>query len=199
MYIIKKTDKKITSLFDSVWDCANIAEISQNNWSQFEKAPKTTAKLLYSDFGIHIRMQTEEKPLLARCTEQNGPVHLESCMEFFVRPNEEDKRYINFEFNAFGTMYLALRTGRPDKNFVENNKEYFEVQSCVDEKAWTLGFVIPFEFIKKHFGECSKTLWGNLYKCGEETEYEHYASYYPLDPEKVDFHAPQFFGKFILE
>ena len=60
MYIIKKTDKKITSLFDNAWDSANIAEISQNNWSQFEKAPKTTAKLLYSDFGIHIRKNSHQ-------------------------------------------------------------------------------------------------------------------------------------------
>jgi len=199
MYIIKKIDKKITSISDKAWDIANIAEVNIKNWEQYDYIPNTIAKILYSDYGLHVQMQTDEKPLLARYTNQNEPVNTDSCMEFFIRPNENDDRYLNFEFNAFGTMYLAVRTNRYDPVHPDKNKEYFEVKSYVDDKKWIHQFMIPFEFIDEIYGSYTKTMYGNLYKCGDETEREHYASYYPLDPNAVDFHKSEYFGEFILE
>lgn len=199
MYIIKKVDQKITTIDDKVWNIANVAEVNVKNWGQYDYIPNTTAKILYSDYGIHVQMQTDEKPLLARYTQQNDPVNTDSCMEFFVRPNENDDRYLNFEFNPFGTMYFAIRTNRYDPVNPDKNKEYFEVNSYVDDKKWILQFTIPFEFIASIFGSHTSTMYGNLYKCGDETEREHYGSYYLLDPNSVDFHRSEYFGEFILE
>ncbi|MBR1970023.1 MAG: hypothetical protein IKA17_06675 [Clostridia bacterium] len=67
-----------------------------------------------------------------------------------------------------------------------------------DARCFNLEF-IPFEFIDEIFGGHTKKMYGNLYKCGEDTEKEHYVTYYPIVSEKLDFHRPEFFGEFVLE
>ncbi len=199
MYIIKKTDRNITDIYDEAWDSANVAEISTINWAEYDYCPKTTAKLLYNENGIYIQMKTDEKPLLARVTEKNGEIYKDSCMEFFICPKEGDKRYMNFELNPFGTMYFNLRTGRDDGEKQYMDRDCFNIISKVEEDLWTLQYVIPFDLIDKIFGGHSKNMKGNLYKCGDETERVHFLSYYPIKTEAPDFHRSEFFGDFILE
>ncbi len=199
MYIIKKTDKKITDIFDKAWEEAAVANLDIQCEERYTYMPKTSAKMLYSDYGLHVQMVTEEKPLLARFREQNNMVCKDSCMELFIRPNENDMRYLNFEFNPFGTMYFAIRTGRPDKVFPDKDKSFFEVQSYVDDKKWTLQFVIPFAFIDEVYGGHTDKMYGNFFKCGDETEVMHYCSYYPVAPGDADFHRSEYFGEFALE
>lgn len=199
MYIIKKTENNINCINDKAWDSANIANIDKINWEGFGCPPKTSAKLLYNDYGIYVQLTTDEKPLLARWCDKNSHVHLDSCMEFFFRPNENDPRYFNFEFNPFGTMYFALRTSRYDPTHPDKDKKYFNVKSYVDDTKWVLQFCVPFEFIDEIFGSHTKTIYGNLFKCGDETENPHYATYYPISTEGPDYHRPEFFGEFVLE
>ena len=54
-------------------------------------------------------METDEEEIVARCRTQNGNVCGDSCMELFIRPNENDERYINIEFNAFNTINIGFR------------------------------------------------------------------------------------------
>lgn len=199
MYIIRKTDIDIKCINDDAWELADNAELDKFNWPQYGHPPKATAKILYNDYGIYVRLETDEKPLLARYCNQNDMVSDDSCMEFFFRPNENDPRYFNFEFNPFGTMYLGVRTSLFDPVHPEKDKKYFNVKSYVDDKRWVLQFCIPFEFIDGIFGSHTKTMYGNLYKCGKETQNRHYATYYPIDTEEPDHHRPEFFGEFVLE
>ncbi|MBR4890623.1 MAG: carbohydrate-binding family 9-like protein [Clostridia bacterium] len=199
MYIIKKTENNISCINDKAWDLASVASLDKINWPEFPCSYKTTAKLLYNENGIYVRLETDEKPLLARFSNQNDTICCDSCMEFFVRPNENDPRYINFEFNPFGTMYMSVRTSRFDPVFPDKDKKYFNVKSYVDDKKWVLQFCIPFEFIDEIFGSHTKKIYGNLYKCGNETVKRHYATYYPIDTEQPDYHRPEFFGEFILD
>lgn len=199
MYIIKKTENKINCINDKAWENANIANIDTINWQGYGDVPKTYAKLLYSDYGIHVRLETDENPVLARFRNQNDAVCNDSCMELFIRFNENDPRYFNFEFNPFGTMYLALRTSRFDSVHPTEDKKYFDVKSYVDDKKWVLQFTIPFEFINEKLGGHTKKMYANIYKCGDETINPHYATYYPISTETPDYHRPEFFGEFILE
>ncbi len=200
MYIIRKTETPITTLCDAAWEQAELAELQQLNWKEdYPYNPGMQARILYSNFGIHIKLTTQEQPLLARETKQNGDVCKDSCMEFFFRPNVDDPRYLNFEFNPFGTMYLGIRTGRDDSAFPTEDKKYFGAKSEVDDKEWNLMFTVPFEFIERNFGKCDKVMYGNLYKCGDEVENTHYLTYYPIDVPEPDYHRPEFFDKFVLE
>ena len=199
MYTIKKTDKKITDLFDAAWEQAELADVACKNWPEYTANPGMQARVLYSAYGLHVRLTTQEQPLLARETRQNGDIYKDSCMEFFFRPNPEDPRYLNFEFNPFGSMYLGIRTGRYDPAFPAEDKKYFEVVSDVTDKEWNLMFTVPFAFMEREFGVCAKKFYGNFYKCGDEVLPKHYLTYYPIDLEAPDFHRPEFFGEFILE
>ena len=199
MYIIKKTVNRKLDMFDAEWEKANVAEVTHINWNEFPDAPYTTAKILYNDYGIWVQMQTDEKDILARCTKQNGPVSNDSCMEFFFRPNENDPHYLNFEFNAFGTMYHAVRTDRYNFKNPEVTNSFFDVKSYIEEGNWILQYCIPFTYIDAHFGSHTKTMYGNLYKIGLDTVLKHSATYAPIDWPNPDFHRPEFFVEFVLE
>lgn len=196
MYTIKKSTI-INNINDPVWKSAKDIKIETINWEEFAFKPNMIAKLLYSDFGLHIKLTTDEKNLIATKRKQNEQVCEDSCMEFFFRPNENNPHYINFEFNPFGTMYSAIRTSRKDAHYPVENKYYFNVISDVTENEWSLFFTVPFEFIDKNFGGHTDKIYGNIYKCGGQTE--HYLSLFPISSENPDFHRPEFFGEFILE
>ena len=199
MYLIKKVNHTVKDIYDKVWDDANVANVNKFNWDKERNTPVTEARILYSEYGLHIRMKTDEKPLLARYTEQNSAVCCDSCMEFFIKPFNRDERYMNFEFNAFGTMYHSVRMSRDEFSFYDCSKEDFGVISNVADGEWTIMFTIPFRIINCIYGGYSKTMYGNIYKCAEDTESPHYASYYEIETPKPDFHRPEYFGEFELE
>ena len=199
MYTIKKVTTPITDIFDAASEKAECAKVETNNWPEYDYTPGMQARLLYSDYGIHVKLTTQEQPLLARETKQNGAIYKDSCMEFFFSPKADDKRYINFEINPFGTMYLAIRTGRTDPSFPTEDKRYFGIVSDVTDKEWSLCFTVPFAFIEKYFGGCDKVFRGNIYKCGDETVREHYVTYYPMPINPPDYHRSDCFGEFVLE
>lgn len=199
MYKIKKVDHRITCKCDEAWASAEAAKVNIRNWDIGGDAPDTEARLLWSDYGIHVRMETDEAQVLARETRPNGECYKDSCMEFFLRPKLEDERYINLEFNPFGTTYFAVRKSREEYEFTKWGREDFGVKTKVTEGKWVLLFTIPFEILDELFGKHDKVFFGNLYKCGEDTAVEHYASYYPIKSATPDFHLPEYFGEFMLE
>ena len=199
MYTVKKASKIIKCGFDSEWDNAEVARVETINWDSFPKVCNVTAQLLYSDYGLHVRMETDEKPLLITQTQQNSAVCEDSCMEFFFKGNKDDARYVNFEFNAMGTMYLNFRTSRYDGDHPIEDASYFNVQSTITPEKWVLFYTVPFEFLEKYYGSYTKEMWGNFYKCGDNTDHKHYQTYFPISTEKPDYHCPQYFGKIVLE
>lgn len=199
MYKINKADHIVNDIHDPVWSSAQVAEIMTVNWDQPKYLPKTTAYLLYSDLGLHIKMVTDERPLRATETEQNGRICEDSCMEFFIRPNENDPRYINFEINPIGTMYLSVRYDRYDFEYLPETADFFGIVSEITPDTWTLMYTIPFDYIDSIFGTHTNRMLGNFYKCGEKTTHPHLLTYYPVKHPNPDFHIPSTFGDFILE
>ena len=199
MYTVKKASKVIECAFDKEWEKAEVARVETGNWEGYSKVYNVTAQLLYSEKGLHVRMETDEKPLRITQTEQNAAVCEDSCMEFFFKGNKDSDKYFNFEFNAMGTMYLGFRTGRYDNEPPTEDAKYFGVQSTITPEKWVLFYTVPFEFIEKYYGSYTKEMLGNFYKCGDKTVKKHLQSYYPMKTEKPDFHRPEYFGSIVLE
>ncbi len=197
MYIVKKINLPLNDINSPIWEDANVVEINVANWDDFPCGPSTQARLLYSNEGLHIKLTTDEKPLLARCNNQNDMVCEDSCMEFFFRPNSADPHYINFEFNPFGTMYMSISLKRGESRFLCEDKAYFDVRSIITGGEWSVMFTVPFEFLDREFDGHTDEFYGNIYKCGGYTE--HYLSLYPIKSEIPDFHRPECFGKFVLK
>ncbi len=197
MYTVKKTDRKITDIKDFAWDSANVAEVTLKNWGDYPCEPYTTARVLYSDYGLHIKLETDEKQLFATHRVQNEEVCEDSCMEFFFRANEDNPAYFNFEFNPFGTMYMSTRRSRLDFHYPEVDRFYFEVQSVVEAEKWTVMFTVPFDFMDSEVGGHTRRMFGNFFKCcGANT---HYLTYTPVATPHPDFHQPTLFGELELE
>ena len=199
MYIIKKTTKEQLGFFDAEWEKATVAQVDKINWPEYDYCPVTTVKMLYNEKGIFVQMETDEEDIIARCTTPNGRVCHDSCMELFLRPNENDARYLNFEFNAFNTLSLGCRKERNDKIVPDVKNTYFNPQSYVEKGLWILQYFIPFEFIDELFGGHTNKMYGNIYKCGEDVKRNHFVTYAPIDTPKPDFHRPEYFEEFILE
>ena len=195
-YVIKKAEASVT---ENSFDIAETAQITYSPFEGFESPFYAEVQLLYTDEAIYVHFKTDEKPLLARRTERDSGVCEDSCMEFFLSPDENDPHYLNFEINPFGALYLHKNLNRYETEAVDAPDELFEIKSVITATSWELFYKIPFSFILSHFEKITDSCKANFYKCGEDTPVEHYACWNEIHLEKPDFHCPQFFGTLVFE
>lgn len=180
------------------------------NWESHTYKPKVEVALLYSNHEIFLKYYISEEYFKAEKTETNQMVCEDSCVEFFVSP-EDDGLYYNFEFNGIGTCLLGSGTGRDNSTRVDTeivsrirrvssmgNKP---VKSSEGEFEWTITIAVPFEVFFKHkvSNLQGKRFRANFYKCGDMVKVPHYVTWNPVGTEKPDYHQPEHFGvlKFI--
>ena len=167
--------------------------------------PKIVFSVTYSDEGFHVHYDAYEKNPKRVMTQHFQPVHLDSCLEWFVRFDpEHSQRYVNFEVNANGVINFSFRMDRYDELFfTEEDAECLNIKTEIFEDYWTIDYTVPFTFIKKYIPDYEfkkgMVLDSNVYKCGDETEFEHYGCWKMVDRTKPDFHLPRYFGKMIIE
>ncbi|HEY5471329.1 MAG TPA: carbohydrate-binding family 9-like protein [Bacteroidales bacterium] len=175
------------------------------NWQQYNYRPEVSFSVQYSDKEIYIKFYITEDYFKAEMTEPNQMVCEDSCVEFFVSP-EEDGIYYNLEFNGIGTCLLGSGTSRADSTPANpaiiskirrlttvGNKPIKEKKGKI---AWTITLAIPFEvfFLHKVNTLKGKTFRANFYKCGDKLPLPHYLTWSPVATEKPDFHQPAHFG-----
>ncbi len=187
-------------------------EIQSVNWSKYSYKPTVRFKIAYCDFGLILQYQVEEKSIRAKAVLDNEDVWKDSCVEFFIAP-QNDGIYYNFEFNCAGVCLLAAgnsRNGREKAplSLVGQIIRYSDLNKKppFDETAtntpWTLFIAIPYVCFFKHPGFIApkkQTLKANFYKCGDDLAEPHYLSWNPIQTEKPDFHRPEFFGSLYFE
>lgn len=92
-----------------------------------------------------------EKAPKADATKHFEPVHLDSCVEWFVNfaPKICD-RYFNFEINANGVINANFRKDRLDKlPLTVGDAEALNIKAQVFDDFWTVDYTVTFDFIKK--------------------------------------------------
>jgi hypothetical protein len=175
------------------------------NWESFNYKPKVTFVIAYSDNEIFLKYYITENYFKAEKTETNQMVCEDSCVEFFVSP-EDDGIYYNLEFNGIGTCLLGTGTSR--ENSTRANPEIVSKirrltsvgEKPVSEKEgkfeWTITVAIPisvfFHHKIKELG--GKSFRANFYKCGDKLSVPHYITWNPVGTETPDFHQPGYFG-----
>jgi hypothetical protein len=180
------------------------------NWEGYNYKPEAALSIAYSDHEIFLKYYVIENYFKAEKTESNQMVCEDSCVEFFVSP-EDDGIYYNLEFNGIGTCLLGAGTERA--NSIRANPEIIskirrlgsEGDKPVREKegtySWTITIAIPFEVFFHHKVKelKGKTFRANFYKCGDNLKIPHYVTWNPVGTEKPDYHQPAYFGllKFI--
>jgi hypothetical protein len=207
---VKKTELKsaypdLTEISDMMDKHIERLLIDTINWQGYNYKPEVAFSIEYSDHEIFLKYYITEKYFKAEKTETNQMVYEDSCVEFFLSP-EDDGIYYNLEFNGIGTCLMGSGTGR--ENSTRVNPEVVSKirrlssagQKPVAEQEgkiqWTLTVAIPFEAffhhnVKKLKG---KSFRANFYKCGDKLKVPHYLTWNPVGTEKPDYHQPEYFG-----
>jgi hypothetical protein len=183
--------------------------IESINWPEkFGYKPLTTVSAARSDSALYILFQVHGNCLRAVNTKDNGNVHEDSCVEFFVK-NPDSDFYYNFEFNCVGICRAGkhLKTRENVVNFSTEQLQEIERWSSLGQRAfnelsglfsWELCVRIPLHLMDIDPNCLPPKLLGNFYKCADATDQPHYVSWNPIKTEKPDFHRPEFFGEIFL-
>jgi hypothetical protein len=202
---------------DSAWQGAQTLGITHFRPESSPHRPRTSAKLLHSEAGIHGIFLVHDR--YVRCVRTNyfDEVWKDSCVEFFAQP-KPDHGYFNFEFNCGGAFLCSyiIDPERTTNGFKAFTKIPWEVagqiqirtslpqileKEIAEPTVWTLQFFIPFSLFESFAGKLGSMpgqVWrGNFFKCAEEVSHPHWASWSPVD--EFSFHLPRCFGEIRFE
>ncbi len=180
-------------------------QVTEVNWKEFPYKPDVGFTLAYTNNELLLKYYITENWFKAEKTEINDPVYEDSCVEFFVSPDDTGV-YYNMEFNALGTCLMGAGKDRhsrerADKEIIKKIRNRSSVgKNPVHERtgvfSWTITIAIPFEvFFHHEISELEgKKFRANFYKCGDKLSVPHYLSWNPVGTEKPDFHRPEYFG-----
>lgn len=188
------------SLTSDAWAKAAPHPLDQHLWPEsYPIFYSSQFQLLQTDNALHIRLKSNESPVTIRITEEGGPVHLDSCLEFFWSPDITKPDYFNFEFNAAGILHVKYGPDRGHRHLFAYDKTDLSVESSIDESGWAICFRVPFSLLSELGITPTTVTRANFYKCGDDTATPHYSSWNPVTSETPDFHRPSDFGELIVD
>ena len=205
-YIEALNDTNIELARDILDDFGVLDTIEILNWSAlYPYRPITQFNIARSNKSIFIKYSVRGSMLRAIYSNDQDPVHDDSCVEFFCKPVGADT-YTNFEFNCIGTCSASRRKSRYEdvvpfsmeempsiKRYPSIGRRAFNEMEGMFE--WELTVEIPFNLIGIDPQNLPKKLLGNFYKCADGTDSKHFVTWSPVKTEKPDFHCPEFFGE----
>ena len=182
------------------------------NWAEtYPYAPDVQFRMFHTGDRLMLRFDVAESYTAALVTEDNGEVWTDSCVEFFIAPDEG--LYYNFETTCIGRMLLSGRKSRTEDvqpapaevlASVKRFTTYPFGEPFAERKGdnrWSLTLAIPPQALFRH----ALTDWSglearmNLYKCGDRLSHPHFLSWKPVRTENPDFHRPEFFEAVTFE
>ncbi len=182
-----------------------LVPVAEVNWKEFPYKPDVAFSLGYTDNELLLKFSITENRFKAEKTKSNDPVYEDSCVEFFVSPDDTGI-YYNLEFNGLGTCLMGTGKDRyartkGDTEVIKKIKRITSVgKDPVPERtgkfSWTITIAFPFEvFFHHEINDLKgKIFSANFYKCGDKLSVPHYLSWNPVGTEKPDFHRPEYFG-----
>lgn len=182
--------------------------IEAANWAAYTYKPVTVFDIARTDKNLYIRYFVRGFSLKALYGEDGSPVYTDSCVEFFMK-KEEDTGYMNFEFNCIGACDASRRRSRSESESV-TPEEYKSIRrypsvrkDTFSEKteiySWELIVSIPFTVMGLDPENLPEKIMGNFYKCADDTQSPHYVSWNPIETAQPDFHRPEYFGEIYLK
>jgi hypothetical protein len=154
--------------------------------------------------GFFIRLRCRERNPRAVCTEDDGPVWEDSCVEAFLNfAPERGRDYINIEVNANGAMLCGFgssRSGRVRLSALGVRRP--SARSAAEGDSWRADIFVPLETVRSLFGAASfprgSGFRGNFYKCGDRTAEPHYGAWARIEHDVPLFHLPDQFGRLVI-
>ena len=203
------------SLDDPVWQTAHVASVAHFHPNSSEHRPATTCRALYDSEAIYLLFEVvDDRWVVARHGEPNGPVYQDSCVEFFFSP--ADGMYINVETNCLANSLVQLHTKPREGSEISAEQVARIVRSASltgdlalgEERegpvGWRLGLTIPLALVTELAGAFGPRApapgveWrANFYKCADGSKCPHWGSWSPIG-EELNFHQPAHFGRLVF-
>ncbi len=161
------------------------------------------AQICWDDTALYLRLEAVEPHIRM---EEEGPladVCRDSCMEFFFRPTERPD-YFNIEMNPNKAIWLGVGPCIQELIRLQVPRVHTMLDTQVEftDTGWVLKYQIPFAFIRRFFPDFEAKeggkIYGNAYKCGDETVKTHYLAWNPIGCKEPMFHCPEYFGCLIF-
>jgi hypothetical protein len=202
---------------DPPWDPTPVLDVACFRPEGSAHRPRTLARLLHSERGIHGIFRVEDRYVRCVHTRFQDPVYEDSCVEVFLQP-DAGSGYFNFEFNCGGALLAShvtdhrrtsgglaafTRLRDEDGRLVERRSS---LPPVVDPEiplplTWELAFLVPIGVLERHVGPLGPLAgqeWrANLHKCADRSSHPHWASWSPVDA--LNFHLPHSFGTLRFE
>ena len=210
-YLIKKTDKipQFDNWDSELWRNAEIAGIENfHPDSSLNNRPLTMVKALHDNKNIYVFFRVEDPVILGRYVNFNDPVYTDSCVEFFFSPGASGG-YFNVETNCLGAQLISHVVSGKAKRFSREEGKFIRAIPVIEGPRkidgriiWTMGYALDlsiFEVYTANLIPLSGGKWrGNFYKCGDDLQDPHWASWAPIGKE-INFHVPEYFQPLLFE
>lgn len=209
-FIEELNNLTIESAADILEELGKQETIEVLNWvKEYPYRPITLFNIALSSDSIFIKFSVRGTMLRAIYSNDQDPVHEDSCVEFFCMPIGSET-YANFEFNCIGTCSASTRKGRNENVIAFSTVEMQTIERypSIGRRAfnemegmfeWELTVKIPFKLIGIDPANLPDKILGNFYKCADGTDSPHFVSWNHIQTEKPDFHRPEFFGELVFE
>ena len=215
-YKVQKLSEQpeINAVWDKMpWSGIEPIQIKQFMGDKPDHFPFTQAKVAYDNTAIYVIFRVEDKYVKAVAGKNQGPVYLDSCVEFFFSPEDGIKEgYFNLEMNCGGTMLFHHQMEPRTKQTLLSEQHIQQVEvattlpeivdpEIVEDTTWIVEYRIPFSVLSNYHSfpnpEAGSVWRANFYKCADKTSHPHWLTWSPIDFPRPNFHLPQYFG--ILE
>ena len=176
------------------------AAIDRYNWGGAYR-PEARAYAAWDDLDLAVLLCAREPEISARVRAFDGEVYRDSCLECFLKPFEDDERYLNIEVNAAGAALIGLGVGREDRRRWTICPPGMDIRASRHEGGWwAVAYRVPDALIREAFGRSlapGQAMRGNFYCC-DETLHPHFGTWNPVEAPGPDFHRPECFGLLTL-
>jgi hypothetical protein len=205
------TPPEINALWDKMpWSGIEPLQLKNYMGDRPEHFPYTQAKVAYDNTAIYVIFRVEDRYVKAVAGKNQGPVYLDSCVEFFFTPGTNVKEgYFNLEMNCGGFMLFHHQTKpRTSQTLISEDhiaqvKVAHTLPEIVDpeidkDTTWIVEYSIPFSLLSDYHSfpkpEAGSVWRANFYKCGDQTSHPHWLTWAPIDFPTPNFHLPEYFG-----
>ena len=203
----KISDAKITaSALSFVFDKEQISfhPIACANWVDYPYKPDVKFRIAHNGTTIFLNFQVEESDIQAVCSEDDGKVWEDSCVEFFIAFPHHGF-YTNIECNCIGKITATARTSKQNSlsapfnlaNRIERWSSLGSLPVANLSGKWEVSLIIPIELFLLNEIHILNGIQakGNFYKCGDKLKIPHFLSWNPIENAQPNFHLPDFFGE----
>ncbi|MBC7745183.1 MAG: hypothetical protein H7096_08780 [Flavobacterium sp.] len=171
-------------------------------WPQYNYKPTVSFSTAHNGKSIYIKYYVSEEETKTRFTEINEPVYRDSCVEFFIS-FDDNQKYYNFEFNSSGICRAGFGENRETRELLPVNVissiEFITSNRLSEDhySYWDLCLSIPVTVFCHHhiINLAGKHCKANFFKCGDDLAKPHFLTWNNIIAKEPNFHLPEYFGE----